>query len=197
METAQRTLGWCPTVKENKLFFLSLVPLSSQPDELTKIKPGKDLGLFPGARSGGWLQETGRSAGKSKALQRQVALPSWCCCRSPHRCRAELCSPGPGSLPLASFCALCACYLLVTMWLLQFWPQIYSPGKKAGRRQSLFSFIKKIFLSYCCFAMLCLYCTAKWISYTYTYVPSFLDFLPICCCLVTKSSLALVRPRGL
>ena len=92
----------------------------TQPDELTKIKPGKDLGLFPGARSGGWLRETGRSAGKSKALQCQVALPSWCCCRSPHRCRAELCSPGLGSLPLASFFALCACYLLVTMWLLQF-----------------------------------------------------------------------------
>ena len=101
-------------------FLLSLLPLSSQLDELTKIKPGKYLGLFPGARSGGWLRETGRSAGKSKALQRQVALPSWCCCRSPHRCRAELCSPGPGSLPLASFLALCACYLLVTTWLLQF-----------------------------------------------------------------------------
>ena len=26
----------------------------------------------------------------------------------------------PGSLPLASFLALCACYLLVTTWLLQF-----------------------------------------------------------------------------
>ena len=48
----------------------------------------------PGARSGGWLRETGRSAGKSKALQCQVALPSWCCCRSPHRCRAHCHSSG-------------------------------------------------------------------------------------------------------
>lgn len=108
METAQRTLGWCPTVKENKLFFLSLLPLSPQLDELTKIKPGKYLGLFPGARSGGWFRETGRSAGKSKALQCQVALPSWCCCRSPHRCRAELCSPGLRLSSLSIFsCPLC------------------------------------------------------------------------------------------
>ena len=43
----------------------------------------------------------------------------------------------------------------------------------------LFFNILNFLLEYSCFTLLCFRCTAKWISYTYTYIPSFLDFLPI------------------
>ena len=50
---------------------------------------------------------------------------------------------------------------------------------------SLFLFItlpiswKKFLLEYSWFAVLCFCCTAKWLSYTYIYVHSFLDSFPI------------------
>ena len=42
-----------------------------------------------------------------------------------------------------------------------------------------FSSLKLILLDYSCYAMLFFYCTAKWISYMYTHVPSFMDFVSI------------------
>ena len=47
--------------------------------------------------------------------------------------------------------------------------------------------------------MLCFCSTAKWISHTYTCIPSFLDFFPIYCCRcsVTRSCLTLLGPQGL
>ena len=42
-----------------------------------------------------------------------------------------------------------------------------------------FSFLKLILLDYSCYAMLFFYCIAKWISYMYTHVPSFMDFVSI------------------
>lgn len=119
METAQRTLGWCPTVKENKLF--SFLLFLSRPNLVSSQKLSqKFLGLFPGARSGGWFRETGSQQGNQRLSSARWPCPDGAAAGLPTGVGLSCARQAPSPLPLASFFALCACYLLVTTWLLQF-----------------------------------------------------------------------------
>lgn len=89
---------------------------AGQTPEVLALSSHLNLISADSTRCRAWFWRTGRSAGKSKALLCQMALPSWCCSRSRDTGAGLSCArQAPGSVlsPWHHFCSLCVlppCY---------------------------------------------------------------------------------------